>query len=137
MYNEPLSTIMAADPVTVSTQQTVSEARYLLASERIHHLPVVDDGRLVGMISSTDVMGVSFSLDDDDVASRTIGDKVVSIGDLMATDLVTVSATGTIRDAALALSAGGFHALPVVDGSGALVGIVTSTDVIQYLLDQY
>ena len=137
MYNEPLTTIMAVDPVTITPDQTISDVRYLLASERIHHLPVVQGGRLVGMISSTDVMKVSFSLDEDDSASRKVLDETVSLDDLMATDLVTVSVKGTIRDAASALSAGGFHAVPVVDEGRCLVGIVTSTDVIQYLLDQY
>ena len=71
------------------------------------------------------------------VAGRKVLDDAVSLDDLMASDLVTVAATGTIRDAATALSAGGFHAVPVVDDTDKLVGIVTSTDVIQYLLDQY
>ncbi len=137
MDNQPLTTIMAADPVTVDRGQTVSEVRFLLANERIHHLPVIEEGRLVGMISSNDVMRVSFSLDTDDAVSRTLLDQTVSIDDLMVADLVTVSAHGSVRDAAIALSAGGFHAVPVVDDEGHLVGIVTSTDLIQYLLDQH
>ncbi len=137
MDNQPLTTIMAADPVTVDRGQTVSEVRFLLANERIHHLPVIEEGRLVGMISSNDVMRVSFSLDTDDAVSRTLLDQTVSIDDLMVADLVTVSARGSVRDAAIALSAGGFHAVPVVDDEGHLVGIVTSTDLIQYLLDQH
>ena len=137
MDNQPLATIMAADPVTVDRSQTVSEVRFLLANERIHHLPVIEEGRLVGMISSNDVMRVSFALDTDDAVSRTLLDKTVSIDDLMVTDLVTVSAHGNVRDAAIALSAGGFHAVPVVDDEAHLVGIVTSTDLIQYLLDQH
>ncbi len=137
MNNQPLTTIMAADPVTVDRSQTVSEVRFLLANERIHHLPVIEEGRLVGMISSNDVMRVSLALDTDDAVSRTLLDKTVSIDDLMVTDLVTVSAHGSVRDAAIALSAGGFHAVPVVDDEAHLVGIVTSTDLIQYLLDQH
>ncbi len=137
MQNEPVSKIMAVDPITIGREQTLSDVRHLLASERIHHLPVVEGTRLVGMISSTDVLTAMSSLDSDDAASRALLDKTVSIDDLMVRDLVTISDRGTVRDAAQALSAGGFHALPVADTAGNLVGIVTSTNLIQYLLDQY
>ncbi|MFM7834732.1 MAG: CBS domain-containing protein [Planctomycetaceae bacterium] len=54
----------------------------------------------------------------------------------MRTDVVTMPATGTVRDAAVILSRGGFHSVPVVDGT-RLAGIVTSTDLIHYLVEQY
>jgi len=54
----------------------------------------------------------------------------------MKADPVTMPVTGTVRDAAQLLSSNGFHSVPVVDGKN-LAGIVTSTDLIRYLLDQY
>ncbi|MCA9647487.1 MAG: CBS domain-containing protein, partial [Myxococcales bacterium] len=52
-------------------------------------------------------------------------------------DLRTLKTTDSVRDAAGELAGGSFHALPVVDGENRLQGIVTSTDLVRYLLDQY
>ena len=56
---------------------------------------------------------------------------------VMKKDLITMKGTGTVREASKLLREGTFHSLPVVDDDGALLGIVTSTDLIRYLHDQY
>ena len=60
-------------------------------------------------------------------------DHTVTLEEVMKKDPVSVSAHGSVRDAAEMLANGEFHAVPVVDGK-RLVGIVTSTDLIRYLL---
>ena len=50
--DEPVSRVMTACPQTVAATQTVGELRLLLRNEEIHHLPVVDGKKLVGMVSS-------------------------------------------------------------------------------------
>jgi len=136
--NESVRKIMTADPVTVHAGQNVSDVQKILSGERLHHLPVVSGKKLVGIISSTDLMKLSFSLfDGNESSSRPYLDSNISIEDLMQKDVVSVSVGSTIREAAEALSSGVFHAVPVVDDEKNLAGIVTSTDLIGYLLQQY
>jgi CBS domain-containing protein len=136
--NEPVRKVMSADPLTVHTAQKVSDVQKILSGERLHHLPVVSGKKLVGIISSTDLMKLSFSLfDSNDASSQAYIDRQFSITDLMQKDVISVTLNSTVRDAAEALSAGGFHAVPVVDDANNLAGIVTTTDLITYLLDQY
>ena len=55
-HNEPVSHIMSSELLTVHGGQKVSEVYELLTENRIHHVPVVDGKKLVGLISSTDLM---------------------------------------------------------------------------------
>ena len=64
-------------------------------------------------------------------------DSQLRLADLMHSEPQTIRDTATVRDAAHALAHGTFHSLPVVDADGTLAGIVTSTDLIRYLLEQY
>jgi len=51
----PVAEVMSSDPVCVSPSTTLAEARALVTTKRIRHLPVVEDGRVVGMVSSGDL----------------------------------------------------------------------------------
>lgn len=104
----------------------------------IHHLPVTDGDRLVGIITSNDFLRVSFGeFGNQDARSLdAILDHTYAIGDLMNADPTKLNKDQTVRDAATILATSNFHSLPVVDGE-KLVGIVTSSDLIQHLLDQY
>lgn len=119
---------MADAVTTVSVTQKLGEVRRLMSDEGILHVPVVSGRKLVGIISATDMLRLSLSAH---------GAHEPSIEQVMRTDLVTLEASDTVRDAARHLRAGQFHALPVVDDEQQLVGIVTSTDLVRYLYDQY
>lgn len=136
--NELVTKIMSEAPVAVSTNTSVSEARKTLENNGIHHLPVTDNGRLVGIITSSDFLRVSFGEfgNQDARGLDAMLDHTYKISDLMNAQPVTISKSQTVRDAAGILVTSGFHSLPVVDGEN-LIGIVTSSDLIQYLLDQY
>ena len=136
--NEPVSKIMSSQMLTVHTAQKVSEAYRVLTENRIHHLPVVSGDKLVGLISSTDMMKLSLdAYGTPDSANTGYFDSQFSIKDVMSTELTTVKPDDSIRSAAEILSAGSHHSLPVVNVDGKLVGIVTTTDLVNYLLDQY
>ena len=135
--NEPVSKIMSTDLETIHVGQTLGEARRLLADNPFDHLPVVSGDKLVGMLRSADIMRLTFDTGSAD--SRTLDailDNQFTVEGTMKTDLVTIEETGTIRRAAELLVNRSRHSLPVLAG-GKLVGIVTSTDLIRYLLDQY
>ncbi len=136
--NESVTHIMSKDPVTVGRNDPVSKARQTLEQKGIHHLPVVDGEALVGIITSSDFLRVSFGeFGNQDARSLdAVLDHTYAIADLMNQTPTTIDSTQTVRDAATVLVSSGFHSLPVVKDQ-QLVGIVTSSDLIQYLLDQY
>ena len=136
--NEPVKHIMTTDVKAVQVGQKLSDARHIMAELGVHHVPVVDGEKLVGVVSTTDIMRLSFGLGSADPRQLdAVLDHTYALKDAMHGEPVTISDGGTVRDAAEALKGGKFHSLPVVDGSGNLAGIVTSTDLISYLLEQY
>ena len=134
--NEPVSHIMTAHPYTVQQGQSASVVRQMFAQYPIHHIPVLDGKKLVGLVSMSDLLGRTWGTTDGRSLDALL-DATTTIGDLMTTSPVTVRANTTIRDCAALLSKGHFHGLPVVDEEAGVVGIVTSTDLIHYLLEQY
>ncbi len=136
--NEPLSTVMSTELTTVNVTHKLSEVRKLQAEKGIHHVPVVSGTKLVGMISATDMIRVSFSAYGADArAVDAMLDHEFSVEQVMSTELTTLSNTQKVRDAATVLASGKFHSVPVVDAEHNLVGLVTSTDLIRYLADQF
>ena len=106
---------MVLDPVTVHPGQPLSAAVELLREHGISGMPVIEDGRLVGMLTHRDLR---FQQD--------LGQRV---GDVMTRDLVTAP-EGTAPDAARALlQTNRIEKLPVVDGEGRLRGLITIKDI--------
>ena len=135
--SEPVSKIMSSDVHTVHTGQNVSDARKLLSNHAIHHVPVVSGDQLVGIISASDILGISTEgIGADERSIDAYLDHQFSIEGLMKTDLKTLAPSDTIREAAEILSDGSFHAIPIVEAD-KFVGIVTSTDLISFLRDQF
>lgn len=128
MRDTPVSRIMTTDPLTIGPTDTVAAARALFESRNIHHLPVVDDGKLVGIVSSADLLKL-FLLDEQTALSAN-----ARVGQIMEVCPVTLDAGATLRQAAEKLQAGSFHALLVIDSQRRLVGIITSGDLIDALL---
>ena len=132
--NEPVSKIMSSDVNGVHLGQKVSEVRTLLIEKGFHHVPVLDGKEPIGILSSTDIMRASFGTSDDEINSTL--DHTTSIEDLMSKELKTIDVGAPIREAAEILSEASYHSLLVLEGK-ELVGIVTSTDLIRYLLAQF
>lgn len=121
MRDKPVTRIMTGPPVCVEPATAINRVRQLMAKHGVHHLPVVAAGHLVGILSTADLRHATAA---------------ATAADVMQPDPIPLAATATINDAASILSAGMFHSLPVVDASGTVVGIVTSTDLIKVLLQQ-
>ena len=127
---------MTANPATAHHGTPLSEVRNQMTELNCHHMPVVSGSELKGMISSTDLLRVTYEYDKNPAQSDAVLDHTRSVEDVMQPSLVTVTSKTTVRAAAEIFSKNAFHALPVCD-DGALVGIVTTTDVINYMLEQY
>ena len=136
--NEPVSKIMSTNLVTVHHGDPVSKVRKLMDEHRLHHIPVVNGDQLVGIISYSDILRVSFG-DAFNADQRSVDatlDHTFTLEKLMNPVVSTVTEHSTIREAADILGKGQFHSLPVING-GKVVGMVTSTDLIRYLCDQF
>ena len=136
--NESIDKVLTREVVTTHVGQSVSDVRKVFAKEGFHHMPVVSGKKLIGMITASDILGISVEGVPSDVRSMDAYlDHQFSIEKLMRQDLTTLPRKSTIADAAGVLSEGSFHAVPVVDDDGNLEGLITSTDLIRFLRDLY
>ena len=118
MMNENVGSIMTTNLITVGPSDTLQ----ILVGRRIHHVPVVEDGKLVGLVSIDDLFKLNIN------HSEYINTSVSSV---MTKKLAKVESGDKIGTAAEVFMEHLFHALPVVD-DGVLVGIVTSFDILKY-----
>ena len=134
----PISTIMTKDVITLHNYDSLELAEHLFKTHHIRHIPVVRGEAIIGMLSYTDLLRISFAdaIDEDEDFVDTVVYNMFTIGQVMAKSLISVSPKTTIKEVAEILSKKEFHAIPVIDDK-KLVGIVTTTDLINYLLDQY
>lgn len=134
----PVSEIMTKKLVTLGTGDDLVTAEELFKKHHIRHIPVVSGHTILGMLSLTDLLRISFAdaVDEDEESVDSMVYNLFSIEQVMVKDVICVPSHTTIREVAQFLSIKEFHALPVVD-DGKLVGIVTTTDLIRYLLEQY
>ena len=134
----PVSKIMTTHLITLNVTDGLDKAESLFKKHHIRHIPVVEGEKIVGMLSLTDLLRISFAdgaFQDED-AVDTVVYNMFSVRQVMAKNLISVSPETHIKEVAEILAKKEFHALPVVDDN-KLVGIVTTTDLIKYLLDQY
>lgn len=127
----PLAAVMTRDPVTVDASQGLDEARRAMTERGFHHVPVLCAGRLVGMLSGTDLLRVASGVDA--VPVQAGGGPAATVRSLMVREVVTIPPTATVAQALALFADGRFHALPVVDEAGALVGLLTTTDLVTHL----
>lgn len=137
-YNVHVSTIMTKNVIKLNTSDDLTKAESLFKKHHIRHIPVVNGNTILGMLSYTDLLRISFAdaVDDEDEVVDTTVYNMFTVEQVMAKNLVKVSPETTIRETAEILAKKEFHALPVCEGD-LLVGIVTTTDLIKYLIDQY
>lgn len=133
---EPISHIMTKSVITVSQNDDLKNVVEKLKSNSIRHLPVVNGKDVVGIISRTDINRLTFGalFDGQDGADEAILE-MLTIPQVMTSKPKTVSSDLIIRDLAEIFVKEEFHAAPVVD-KGELKGIVTTTDVLKYFLEE-
>lgn len=134
----PVTTIMTENVITLKKSDSLETAEKLFKKHHIRHIPVVRGDVIIGMLSYTDLLRISFadSVYDDDDHVDSIVYNMFSIEQVMAKKIVSVSPSNSVKEVAEILAKSEFHALPVVD-KNILVGIVTTTDLINYLLKQF
>lgn len=134
---EPISSIMSTNIIALNREDNLEMAEELFKRHHIRHIPVVKEEVVIGMLSYTDLLRISFAdavYDTDDEVDSLVYN-MFNIDQVMVKNVVTVASTASIKEVAEILATREFHALPVVD-DGLLVGIITTTDLINYLLKQ-
>ncbi|MBQ2666907.1 CBS domain-containing protein [Methanobrevibacter sp.] len=125
MLNKKVKDIMTCDVITTTSDVDVVNAFEKLMEHKISSLPVLEDDKLIGIITATDV-GHNLILDKYELGT--------SVKEIMIESVVTVSPEDTIETAIKVMkesaSSGILNQLPVVDGD-KLVGIISDGDIIQ------
>jgi CBS domain-containing protein len=118
--------LMTIDPITVAVDATIEEAEELLRQYHISGLPVVDDeGRLVGVISQTDLLYLAAPTVQALIRHRPSG---IRVGEIMSTPPVTIDTSESIRTAARVMEDGRLHRLVAVDARGRPIGVLSAMD---------
>ncbi len=128
---------MAKNPVTVSVDASVDEASRDMKRGGFRHLPVVDsEGKLVGFLSDRDLMRVAPSpattlsrYEEQALLAK------IKVKDFMSKNVLSIGEDATIEEAALLMYKEKVGALPVVSSVGAVVGIITETDIFKTFVD--
>ncbi len=121
---------MTRDPIVVSGDAPIIEAQKIMRESRIRRLPVVDKGKLVGIVTYRDLIEAAPS----DATTLSVHElnyllSKIKVKDIMAKEVITVSPDDTSEYASDLGHKHGVGGLPVLDKDGKLIGIVTETDV--------
>lgn len=127
---------MTKNPMTVTADTKVDEVAHLMKKHNFRRLPVVDDGKLVGFLSDSDLMRVAPS------SATTLSRYEINsllakicVRDIMKKDVVSVNVDATIEEAALIMYKNKIGGMPVVSNMGAVVGVITETDIFKTFVD--
>jgi CBS domain-containing protein len=125
--------IMGKNVVTISVSERLSTVEDIMTLGHVRHMPVVQGGKLVGVVSERDLLRASLSgLSEHRGAERRAFLHVVEIARVMSAPPIVIGPDATIDEAALVMAEKKIGCLPVVDNSH-LLGMVTETDVLRSL----
>ncbi|MGF1473067.1 MAG: CBS and ACT domain-containing protein [Rubrobacteraceae bacterium] len=122
--------LMTRDPETLGPEADAAEALNICRKQGVRHVPILEEGRLVGLVSDRDLSSASPPEGDSD---REDYMKELRVGDIMTPDVVIAHPQDPVGYAAKEMYERKINALPVVT-EGELIGIVTSTDVMRALV---
>jgi acetoin utilization protein AcuB len=131
-----VATRMTPNPVTVNSKTSVADATHIMRTNKFRRLPVVDDGRLVGIVTDRDLREVSPS----PATTLSIYElnyllSKMLIKDVMKKQVITIRQDATIEEAALLMATSRIGGLVVVDDSGLVTGLITETDIFRCFVD--
>jgi MHS family proline/betaine transporter-like MFS transporter len=118
-----LNELVRRKPITISGEATIHDVVKIMAEQNIGFLVVVENGRMVGVLSERDVVR--------SLAER--GNLSVKVSDICKRDIITIQADATLEEAAEKMGKHGIRHIVVVNKSGELIGVVSVRDLIQEL----
>ena len=126
---------MTANPITISPDQTIPDAHEIMTKNNIRRLPVVKDGKLVGVVSNLDITRATPSM----ATSLSINELTyilakTKISKVMTKNPITISSNALLEEAAILMRDNSVSFLPVVE-NGKLVGIITESDIFDSFIE--
>lgn len=127
---------MTPNPITVPSTMTIADAANLMKGNKFRRLPVVDDGKLVGIVTDRDLREVSPS----PATTLSVFElnyllAKMKVKEIMATNVITINEDSTIEEAALLMYTHKIGGLVVTSASGAIAGVITETDIFKCFVD--
>lgn len=122
---------MTSNPQTITTDTSVRDAFFKMRSEGYRHLPVVDDGKLVGMVTDRDLRRPDLTKDPDGWHDYYNLADDYEVRHIMTTRVESMSPSDGLEKALKLLIDRRFGAAPVVDKTGAMIGIITTYDLMR------
>ena len=126
---------MTKDVISVDVNDSMQDAARLIRGHKIKRLPVMENGKLVGIVTDRDLKRASAS----DVTTLEIHELLfliseIKISDIMTKDPITIPLDYTIDEAAQILLEHKLSGAPVVDDKGQVAGVITQTDIFRVLV---
>jgi acetoin utilization protein AcuB len=133
----PVSSMMTTEVKTVEPEDTMKKVEQVFRENRIHHIPVVEKGKLLGIVSKSDYLFFKRGFNDQTTDNR-IDEfrlKTRKVKDIMTKGIAKLETADRIGVALEIFKENLFHAIPIVD-DGKLVGIITTFDIIKKLSEE-
>lgn len=133
---DTLASIMTREVVKVRGDEPLVEVRKLLRRRGFHHVLVVEDDRVLGVVSDRDILRtLSPFLDTIVEQPRDVGTLGIRAREIMSRTIVTARPDTTLSEAVGLLVGHGISCLPIVGDGGALLGIVTTKDILRRIAE--
>ena len=122
MLNEQVRRIMTSNPVVVSPTESITAVSKMMTEKRIQQVPVVENGKLVGLLTSYDLWKNANSINDNDIVES-----------IMTKNVLKITPIDKVGTAAELFMDKRFKTIPVVNLRNELKGVVTAFDLIKYM----
>lgn len=129
---------MTKEVIAISPDTSLVEAHRLMVEKRVRRLPVVDHGRVTGILTLGDVRGAEPSR----ASSLSVWEMndllaKLKVSEIMTRNPVSIQHTASIGEAAQIMLEKKFSGLPVVDEAGVLAGIITESDIFRLVAKEW
>lgn len=133
--NTSIKEIMSTSFKSIGVNESLKKAEDILFSNQFKHLPVLQNKKLVGIISKTDIKRMSFAdeFGSEEFEADSAIFKMLTVGQVMITKPFTLDSSASIKDAAEVFAQKEFRSIPIMEND-EVVGIVTTKDMIKYLI---
>ena len=128
LRNEKVRAVAEHEPVFVAPSASLDEALVQMRKGGGDALLVIDGGRLAGILTERDVL------------TRILGQSVDGsrpVSDFMTSDPNSLDADATLLEAMKAMESGHYRNLPLIDGSGQVVGMLSQQDLLEYVAEAF
>ena len=134
--NVEIDQVMSKELLTLHPDHDLGDAADIFDRKHIHHIPVVDSGKLVGLISKSDFLFFRQRVNGREAEKKEwLRLKNQKVSGIMNTSLSTLTRLDNLSDAIDIFKANYYHAIPITE-DGQLVGIVTPMDIMKFISEQ-